>query len=83
MENGSVTLSHGPIASLQWGPMTMDFKLPASGLPTNIAVGDAVTFEFFEAAGGVFEITRIAPASAAQPAHEGHGIGMEDKAKQK
>lgn len=25
----AMTLSHGPIATMKWGPMTMDFKLPA------------------------------------------------------
>jgi membrane fusion protein, copper/silver efflux system len=74
----SVTLSHGPIASLQWGPMTMDFQLPPGGLPKNIRVGDSVAFEFHEAGGGVFNITTIAPVSAAQPSHEGHGSGSHD-----
>ncbi len=56
-----ITLSHGPIPSLQWGPMTMDFTLPAGGLPDNIGVGDSVGFEFRRNAQGVFEITSIAP----------------------
>ena len=42
---GEVTLSHGPMPSLKWPPMTMDFKLPPSGMPPGIAVGDVVTFE--------------------------------------
>jgi len=57
-----ITLSHGPIASLQWGPMTMGFKLPAEGLPQTIAVGSAVDFEFRAEASG-YRLTRIAPAS--------------------
>jgi len=60
-----VMLSHGPIPSLQWGPMTMGFRLPASGLPKNLAVGDVVTFEFRETGDGMFEITSI---SATTPA---------------
>jgi Cu(I)/Ag(I) efflux system membrane fusion protein len=60
-----VTLSHGPIPSLQWGPMTMGFRLPASGLPKNLAVGDTVTFEIRETGAGMFEITSI---SATTPA---------------
>lgn len=79
----SITLSHGPVESLHWGPMTMGFALPPGGLPKNIRVGDSVTFEFREASGGMFEITRIVPASSSHPAHEGDG-GMDDrKAKQK
>jgi len=61
-----VTLSHGPIPSLQWGPMTMGFRLPATGLPKNLAVGDTVTFEIRESGDGMFEITAI---SAITPAH--------------
>jgi Cu(I)/Ag(I) efflux system membrane fusion protein len=58
-----IMLSHGPIASLKWGPMTMGFKAPANGLPRNIAVGDTVSFEFRQAKDGSFEITSIARAS--------------------
>ena len=59
-----VALSHGPIASLKWGPMTMGFKPPANGLPKNIAVGDTVSFEIRQIKDG-FEITSIAPAPGA------------------
>ena len=57
-----ITLSHGPIATLQWGPMTMGFKLPPSGLPKGIAVGDSVNFEIRQVQEGAYEITSIAPA---------------------
>ena len=59
-----VTISHGPIPSLQWGPMTMGFKLPATGVPKGIAVGDSVAFEIRQTNEGSFEITSIAPAPA-------------------
>src|SRR5436190_2651715 len=39
-----ITISHGAVASLQWGPMTMGFKLPPTGLPPGIEVGRNVTF---------------------------------------
>jgi membrane fusion protein, copper/silver efflux system len=70
----AVTISHGAIPSLEWEPMTMDFKLPANGLPGNIAVGDTVTFEIRENKEGMFEITTISPAARA-PAHPGHDKG--------
>jgi len=60
-----ITLSHGPIPSLQWGPMTMGFRLPASGLPKNVAVGDGVTFEFRQTVDGMFEITTLSPTASA------------------
>lgn len=63
--NGEITLSHGPIPSLQWGPMTMGFKLPPDRLPENFAVGDTVTFEMREVDDGKFEITGISETNAA------------------
>ena len=60
---GEITLSHGPIPSLNWGPMTMGFKLPPTGVPKDIAVGDVVDFEIRPLQGGAYEITRIAPAA--------------------
>lgn len=62
-----ITLSHGPIASLQWGAMTMDFKLPASGLPKNIAVGDTVAFTIRAVDDGVFQIINITPTVDTAP----------------
>jgi membrane fusion protein, copper/silver efflux system len=61
-----VTLSHGPIPSLQWGPMTMGFKLPAS-LPRNFAVGDTVAFEIRQTKDAMYEITAISPLAATSP----------------
>ena len=61
-----VTISHGPIASLQWGPMTMPFALSA-GTPGTVRVGDRVAFSFKQLKNGSFEIASIAPI-AAQPA---------------
>ncbi|MGH8673428.1 MAG: copper-binding protein, partial [Burkholderiales bacterium] len=58
-----VTLSHGPIPSLQWGPMTMGFKLPANGLAKDVSVGDTVTFEIRQTKDGMFEITSITPTA--------------------
>jgi len=64
-----ITISHDPIASLQWGAMTMGFKLPATGLPKDVHVGDRVAFEIRATKDGAFEITSIASAKArtAQP----------------
>jgi len=65
----AVTLTHGPIASLKWGAMTMDFKLPETGLPRNVRAGDSVTFEFYMDTEGLPRLTGITPlASAPAPA---------------
>jgi Cu(I)/Ag(I) efflux system membrane fusion protein len=42
-----MTLSHGPIASLKWPAMTMDFKLPKGGAPRGLEAGDRIDFEFY------------------------------------
>ena len=71
--DGKVTISHGPVASLQWGPMTMDFEQPRGGLPRDVAVGDTVDFDFQQRADGAFELTAISPAGAAPAAGKSPG----------
>ena len=58
-----VTLSHEPIASLQWPAMTMGFKAPANVVPKDLKVGDAVKFELRQRADGSFEIAAISKAA--------------------
>lgn len=65
IDKDEITLSHGPIPSLKWGPMTMGFVPPAGGLPAGIGVGDTVTFDFLQGKDGTFVITAIAPSAAA------------------
>jgi Cu(I)/Ag(I) efflux system membrane fusion protein len=65
-----VTLSHGPIPSLQWGAMTMGFRLPADKTPKDMRVGDTVAFEIRRTKDGAFEITKISPV-APSPASKG------------
>jgi Cu(I)/Ag(I) efflux system membrane fusion protein len=61
----AMTLSHGPIPSIKWGPMTMDFKLPpAKDLPRNLEAGDRITFEFYMDAEGLPQLTRVSPMPA-------------------
>jgi len=61
----TLTLSHGPIPSLKWGPMTMDFKQPPrSALPRNLEVGDRITFEFYMGDEGPPQLTRVSPSSS-------------------
>lgn len=60
----AVTLSHGPIASLQWGAMTMEFGAPATGLPPGLKAGQSVTFAFMMNQEGMPVLTRIEPQGA-------------------
>jgi len=57
----SITISHGPVPTMQWPAMTMAFAVP-HGMPVKAKVGDKVSFDFRQAPGGTFELTRIEPA---------------------
>ncbi|MEC5211528.1 Cu(I)/Ag(I) efflux system membrane fusion protein [Polaromonas sp. CG_9.5] len=68
----ALTLSHGAIAALKWGPMTMDFKRPLAGkLPPNLQAGDRVSFEFYMDAEGLPQLTRVSPLAPAPQAAGG------------
>lgn len=58
LDKGIVKLAHGPIASLKWPAMTMDFKFKDSVLMQGIKVNDAVTFTFIES-NGDYVVTHI------------------------
>ena len=73
-KNGSVTVTHGPVASLAWPAMTMDFILANPGLAGKLKAGAPVDLEFVERGPGEWVITKMeakgaAPAAAA---HKGH-----------
>jgi Cu(I)/Ag(I) efflux system membrane fusion protein len=63
IEPETVTLSHGPIPSMQWGEMTMSFKKPATGAMPNLKQGDRVDFEFSMGKDGP-QLTAIRPLPA-------------------
>jgi Cu/Ag efflux protein CusF len=75
---GTVSIAHGPVATLNWPGMTMDFK-PANGaLVADLKPGAAIVFEFVERSPGEWVITKVAPRGAAvaadgkPAAHTGH-----------
>lgn len=59
---GTVNLTHGPIKSLDWSGMTMDFKVKDKAALDRIKPGTNVDFEVVKEADGTFAITRITPA---------------------
>jgi Cu(I)/Ag(I) efflux system membrane fusion protein len=61
-----LTISHGPVPSLKWGPMTMDFNAP-KGLPPDLKPGDAIAFEFVQSPQGSFDVKKIERTSAGGP----------------
>jgi membrane fusion protein, copper/silver efflux system len=48
IKDGEITLSHGPVPSLGWGPMTMPFKLVRPDMAAALKPGDTVNFGFRE-----------------------------------
>jgi RND family efflux transporter MFP subunit len=56
---GIVTISHGPVASLNWPAMKMDFVLANPGLVSGIAPGAGVVIEFVERKPGEWVITSL------------------------
>jgi Cu(I)/Ag(I) efflux system membrane fusion protein len=63
-----VTLSHGPIASMNNMPgMTMTFKSPPGGAPAAVKEGARVDFAFKVDEQGGFQLTEIKPRAEGKP----------------
>lgn len=60
----SVTLSHGPIPTMQWGAMTMEFQIPPAGIASSIKPGATVQFAFTMNKDGLPVLTHIEPQPA-------------------
>jgi Cu(I)/Ag(I) efflux system membrane fusion protein len=68
-----VTISHGPVPSLKWGPMTMGFAPPPGGIPPDIKVGDTVGFDIQAGADGMFRIVAIVRVKGSKDVPPGFG----------
>jgi RND family efflux transporter MFP subunit len=73
----TVSLQHGPVPSLKWPGMTMEFAVANPSLAASAKPGTRITFEFVERNPGEYVITRIEPNPVAKPAtppagHSGH-----------
>ena len=60
---GKVSLTHGPIATLKWPGMTMDFQVKDKAVLKGVTPGQNVEFDIVQAGPSQFVITRIAPAA--------------------
>jgi Cu(I)/Ag(I) efflux system membrane fusion protein len=58
-KSGSVTVTHGPVPSLKWPGMTMDFMLANPSLVEKIKPGSAISIEFVERKPGEWLITKL------------------------
>lgn len=68
---GTVSITHGPVASLKWPGMTMEFKPANAAIMQQLKPGAAIDFEFVERGQGEWVITSVQPAGKANP-HAGH-----------
>ncbi|QDX80372.1 efflux transporter periplasmic adaptor subunit [Denitratisoma sp. DHT3] len=66
---GTVSISHGPVASLKWPAMTMEFAAANDAILNALRPGASVAFEFVERGQGEWVITAVHPAAGA---HGGH-----------
>lgn len=71
--SGAVTISHGPVPSLKWPAMTMEFVVANDALRQQLKPGASLSFEFVERAPGEWVITGVKPATVAPSStHAGH-----------
>jgi len=64
IDGSSVSVSHGPVPSLNWPPMKMDFVLANPALVAGVKPGTVVTIEFVERQPGEWVITALQPQVA-------------------
>jgi RND family efflux transporter MFP subunit len=67
-KTGMLSLNHGPVPTLKWPAMTMEFKVANDSLLRGLKPGAKVKFEFVERQQGEWVITSITPAGTAAPA---------------
>lgn len=72
---GTVSIAHGPVPSLGWPEMSMEFKPANAAILKQLKPGAAIDFEFVERGEGEWVITAVTPAAAAagkSGPHAGH-----------
>jgi len=74
---GTLSIAHGPVDTLKWPAMTMDFKAANEALLSGLQPGTGIAFEFVERSTGEWVITKITPLGEAVRAetpavHQGH-----------
>ncbi len=74
VKTNTVSITHGPVPSLKWPDMTMEFQLANSALAAMAKPGTRITFEFVERKPGEYVVTRIEGSRSAKPSagHSGH-----------
>jgi RND family efflux transporter MFP subunit len=74
---GTISIAHGPVESLNWPAMTMDFKAANDAIAAGAKPGATIAFEFVERGPGEWVITKVEArsgtigAGAKPAAHQG------------
>jgi len=63
VQHGTINLTHGPIKSLGWSGMTMDFSVKDSKILNKVKIGQKVNFEVVNEGPGKYFVTKITPAT--------------------
>ncbi len=74
-----VTIQHGPIPSANLDGQSRQFWAPKRGLPSNVEVGDTVSFEFVANKAGEFDLTAITPEASLSATASGSETAEEKK----
>jgi Cu(I)/Ag(I) efflux system membrane fusion protein len=59
VDANSITISHGPVASMQWPAMTMGFAKPSKNAFSEVKPGDEVRFEFKQGGTSSYELVSV------------------------
>jgi Cu(I)/Ag(I) efflux system membrane fusion protein len=59
LKDGTISLNHGPVASLKWPAMTMEFKVANASLLKDLKPGAKISVEFVERQPGEWVITSV------------------------
>jgi Cu/Ag efflux protein CusF len=62
IQHNTINLTHGPIKSLGWSGMTMDFSVKDAAIMKHVKAGQKVDFEVVNEGPGKYFVTRITPA---------------------
>lgn len=71
IDGDTITISHGPVAALNWGPMTMDF-IASAELRPSLTIGQQINFTFVLPEEGARLVSVIPVSNGNTHQHEGH-----------
>jgi len=61
MQHHKINLTHGPIKSLGWAGMTMDFVVKDTAILKHVKAGQKVSFEVLKEGPGKYFVVKITP----------------------